>query len=270
MQIKNQSRTAFLSTPKGITLVVLLAAAVLATGFGIGAAKAWINLGVSVGTAVLIDLIVALLQRRSRIFPDGAVLTGLVVGMVLSSGVSWAMTALTAAVAILSKHLLKIKRRPILNPAAFGLAMALLPFGTSQSWWGGFAELPVWSVGVLILMGLFITARVNKFPQVLSFLGTYFGLLLILGLAKASGVPPLFRPPFVNAALFLNFFMLTDPPTSPARYRDQVWFGCIAAVVSVVEHQIFHGLSFLLVGLLVANGWSAWRSVAKRAERKAA
>src|SRR5712691_2604631 len=46
------------------------------------------------------------------------------------------------------------------------------------------------------------------------------------------GVAEKFRAPFVQAALFLALCMLTDPPTSPSRYRDQVWVGALAAATA--------------------------------------
>jgi enediyne biosynthesis protein E5 len=53
--------------------------------------------------------------------------------------------------------------------------------------------------------------------------------------------------------VFLACFMLTDPPTSPGRYRDQVWFGALAAVTSCAAQLLGLGESYLLVGLLVGN-----------------
>lgn len=248
----------FISTPKGL-LIVELILLTLCTGFVAAAAGAWLNLAAAVAAAVLIDVVVALLQRRSRIFPDGAVLTGLIVAMVLSPGVPWYQTAFTAGVAILSKHLLKVGRKPIFNPAAFGLLVALLLFHTGQSWWGALPLLPRWCIALLLIAGAVITERVGKFPQVLAFLGVYMILFLFGGLLHLPTAGDAFRNPFIHSALFLAFFMVTDPPTSPAKYGDQVIFGVLAAVISVADYLVLNGLSYLLVGLLVANGWNAWR-----------
>ncbi|WP_256217311.1 RnfABCDGE type electron transport complex subunit D [Paenibacillus sp. OV219] len=61
------------------------------------------------------------------------------------------------------------------------------------------------------------------------------------------------RSPFINAALFFGFFMLTDPPTSPAKTMDQILFGVIAAVTGAVIYGIYGGLLYLLIGLLAGN-----------------
>ena len=63
----------------------------------------------------------------------------------------------------------------------------------------------------------------------------------------------MFREPFLQAALFLAFFMLTDPPTSPNRYGDQVWFGVLAALSAGAAQLLGAGQVFLLIGVLVVE-----------------
>ena len=74
----------------------------------------------------------------------------------------------------------------------------------------------------------------------------------------------MFREPFVQAALFLAFFMLTDPPTSPNRYGDQVWFGLMAAVSACLTQLLGAGQVYLLIGVLVANAALAAVRYARR------
>jgi Na+-translocating ferredoxin:NAD+ oxidoreductase RnfD subunit len=73
----------------------------------------------------------------------------------------------------------------------------------------------------------------------------------------------MFRAPFIEAALFLAFFMLTDPPTSPNQYGDQIWYGLLAAGSACVAQLLGAGQVYLLIGLLVANtalaGVRMWR-----------
>lgn len=250
----------FLRTPKGTvlyTLLVMMAAAAI----HVSDRRGILNIVVAAATASLIDLVVGLARRNKRVFPDGGIVTGLIIGLVLSATVSWQVVALTAVIAVVSKHMLKMGRKPIFNPAAFALLFTLLVFHTGQSWWGDLADIPILFLPVLIVAGYFITSRVNKFPQVLTYLGTYF-LLLTLASSLHIGNPAFtpgdaLRVPLVNAILFSAFFMLTDPPTSPAKYPEQVTFGILAAVVSIMVYLVFGGLSYLLVGLLVANLWRA-------------
>ena len=253
----------FLRTPKATVLLLLLGLMVVAAMHA-SDRPGIRNVFVAVATAALIDVVVGLLRKNKRIFPDGGIITGLIIGLVLSGTVSWPVAALTSAIAVASKHLLKIGRKPIFNPAAFALLFTLYVFHTGQSWWGDLADVSGWFLPLLFIAGYFITSRVNKFPQVLTYLGTYF-LLLTLAASLHIGVVSYtpgdaMRIPIVNAALFMAFFMVTDPPTSPGKYGDQVTFSVLAALVSVLVYLSFGGLAYLLIGLLVANAWRALRS----------
>ena len=64
--------------------------------------------------------------------------------------------------------------------------------------------------------------------------------------------------------------MLTDPPTSPVRYRDQVWFGLLVAALSVATYLTLGGEYYLLAGLLVGNVAEAGRRVLLRQRRERA
>ena len=246
-------------TPKNVLIAILFIIMVIAS-VGSSDIKGVFNVCLAIVVASCMDLLFGIKQFHKFKFPDGAILTGMIISMVLSSAVPWYQTALTVAVAILSKHVLKVKKKPIFNPAAFGLMFALIVFSSGQSWWGGFSLLPAWCLVFLFIGGYVIIQKVNKFPQVFAFLGTYFSIFLILAVIGVGDVTDVLRNPFIDSVLFLAFFMLTDPPTSPAKNKDQIWFGVITAVISIIVYLIFGGLAFMLIGLLVANGWKAWKS----------
>lgn len=253
----------FIRTPKG-TVLFLLLGLMLVASFHASDRAGIVNVIAAAGTGAAIDALYGMARKNKRVFPDGGIVTGVIIGLVLSSTVSWPVAGLTAAIAVASKHLIKYKRKPIFNPAAFALLFTLLVFHTGQSWWGDLADIPVWVLPLLLAGGYVITAKVNKFPQVLTYLGTYFLLLTLaaaLHYGNAAYTPgDAMRIPIVNAALFLAFFMLTDPPTSPAKYGEQVTFSVLAAVVSIGVYLLFGGLSYLLVGLLVANAAKAFKT----------
>jgi len=116
------------------------------------------------------------------------------------------------------------------------------------------------AAGALVRTGPFITDRVNKIPLVLWFLGTYYLLVTVTAfVGNPAKVAALYRAPDLHAALFFAFFMVTDPPTSPPRARDQIANGVIVAVASYAVFELIGAAYFLLAGLLVANAWEAWR-----------
>jgi hypothetical protein len=79
----------------------------------------------------------------------------------------------------------------------------------------------MWTL-VLLVAGIWVVDRLNKLPLVFAFLGAYFAIFSAVSRVNAAAVAEMFRDPFVQSAIFLAFFMLTDPPTSPNRYQDQV------------------------------------------------
>ncbi|MGI9147491.1 MAG: hypothetical protein ACR2IK_13210 [Chloroflexota bacterium] len=145
------------------------------------------------------------------------------------------------------------QRWHIFNPAALALLVSVPLFGTSQSWWGALPDLSWPFVLVMLAGGAFVVGRINKFPLVLSFLGASFALTAALGRIDPVTAAELFRTPFVQATLFLALFMVTDPPTAPGRYTEQVALGVVVAAVSVAADQLGVGQSYLLTGLLVGN-----------------
>jgi Na+-translocating ferredoxin:NAD+ oxidoreductase RnfD subunit len=208
---------------------------------------------IAVGVCVALDVIFSLIEKRKRIRPDGAVITGLIIALILSITSSWIIVVATSIISILSKHLLVHKKKPIFNPAAFGLLLSILIFQSQQSWWGAFGDLPSWTIVFLLIGGYAATNRINKFPQVFSFLGTYFGLLYLMWYLHIGDVPDALLPPFINATLFFAFLMLTDPPTSPAKVKGQIIFGILTATVGTVVYAFFGGLMYFFIGLLIGN-----------------
>ena len=126
-------------------------------------------------------------------------------------------------------------------------------------------EVPRLAQLALLAGGIFIADRVNKMPLVLSFLGSYFVLFTITAFVRdPQWVAEVFRAPDLQAVLFFALIILTDPPTSPVRYPDQLVCGVIVAVVSYAVFEWSGAVYYLLAGVLAGNVWEAWH----RANRK--
>jgi Na+-translocating ferredoxin:NAD+ oxidoreductase RnfD subunit len=249
----------FLRTPKGLALVVLTALTVLAAS-GEGLALVAPGLAGAIGAAMLLDAPILRIRRGRWIFPSGALLTGLIVAMVLAPQEPWYFAAVTSAVGVASKYLFRVRTANVFNPAALGLVTTFYLFNTGQSWWGALPEVTPFALIVLVATGAFITQRVDKAAAVLAFLGSYYLLFTITAfVGNPAGVAELYRAPDLHAVLYFAFFMLTDPPTAPPKPRDQVVFGMIAAAASYAVFELVGAAYFVLAGLLVANGWEAWR-----------
>src|SRR5690242_18937113 len=163
----------FFRTPKGLLLIVLAILTSIAVP-NEGATLVGIGLAASVLVAGVLDLVILRIRKGAWEFPSGAVLTGLIVSMVLSSHEPWYVEAATSALAVISKYVVRGRSANVFNPAALALVITFYVFHTGQSWWGALPELPGWLVIALFAAGIFIADRVNKMPMVLSFLGVYY------------------------------------------------------------------------------------------------
>ena len=246
---------------------------IAAIGAGFRAASG--HVATAIAGACLAEVVLARLQRGTWVIPTSALLTGVIVGFVLEIEQPWTVTLMVAALASVLKIAVATKRGHFLNPAALALFLAVYMFGVGESWWGAFAGMSLWWVGVLMVVGVVIVERVNKFPMVLAFLGIYFTSLTVLGWVRPLAVAELFRDPFLQTVLFFSFFMLTDPPTSPGKVLDQVWQGGLIAIVSVGAQLMGMGQVYLLFGLLTGNvvlaiqrSWQASRARKRVVERQ--
>jgi len=259
----------FFKTPKGLLLLVfmlLLAIAVPSEG----ARTVAPGLAAAVTLAAAIDVVALRIREGSWVFPSGAILTALIVAMVLSAQERWYVTAITSGVAVLSKYVFRGRSANIFNPAALGIVLMFYVFETGESWWGALPEVAPAAMAVLFATGIFITDRVNKMPMVLAFLGTYYALFTLTAfVGDPRLVAEIYRTPDLQAVLFFAFFILTDPPTSPTRHRDQVICGVLVAVVSYAVFESVGVVYYLLAGVLAGNVWEAWRRKRVRAQRSA-
>ena len=254
----------FFRTPKGLlTIILVLLAAIAAPAEGISTVAP--SLAIAVVAAGLLDLLILRVGKKVWEFPSGAVLTAMIVVMVLRAQEPWHVTTITSVGAIFSKYLVRSRWSNVFNPAALAIIASFYIFHTGQSWWGALPELPPITLLVLLAAGLFIAGRVNKMPLVLAFLGTYFLLFTITSyVADPQWVAEIFRTPDVQAVLFFSFVILTDPPTSPARYHDQIVCGIIVAAVSYAFFEWEGVVYYLLAGVLAGNVWEAWRRTSRR------
>lgn len=255
----------FFRTPKGLlTIVLILLAAIAAPHEGIRTIAP--GLLSAVGVAAALDLLILRSRHTRWEFPSGAVLTALIIVMVLSAQTPWYVVTLTSAFAILTKYLVRTRAGNVFNPAALAIVATFPVFHAGQSWWGALPEVAPAVQAALVVTGVFIADRVNKMPLVLAFLAIYYSLFTLTSfVSDPAWVSEVFRTPDLQAVLFFALFILTDPPTSPVRYRDQLVFAVIVAVVSYAVFEWIGAVYYLLAGVLVANVWEAWRRVQRRA-----
>ena len=255
----------FFKTPKGLLLVILaILIAIAAPGEGLRTVAP--GLLSAVVAAGLVDLLILRVRKNVWEFPSGAVLTAMIAAMVLRAQEPWYVVCVISVIAVVSKYVIRTRMANVFNPAALAIVGTFYVFHTGQSWWGALTEVPLALQLVLVVAGVFITDRINKMPLVLAFLGAYFLLFTATAfVTDPRRVAEIYRSPDIEAVLFFAFIILTDPPTSPAKYPDQIVCGVIVAVVSYVLFEWAGVVYYLLAGVLAGNVWEAWRRVNRRA-----
>ena len=219
---KAMSPRRWVRTPKGLLVIVLFILVALAAPHE-GLRTVAPGLLSAVLVASVIDAVILRTRHDRWELPDGAILTALLVAMVLSAQQPWHYAAVTSAVAVLSKYVIRSRAANVFNPAAFALVATFYLFDTGQSWWGALPNVTLWVQIALVVTGVFIAQRVNKLPLVLAFLGIYYALFTAAAfLGSAVQVSEVFRTPDLQAAFFFAVFILTDPPTSPVKHSSQI------------------------------------------------
>ena len=254
----------FFKTPKGLlTIVLAILAAIAAPHEGLRTVAPGLLAAVLV--SAVLDAAILRTRHTRWDFPSGAVLTALIVAMVLSAQTPWYVVTITAALAVTSKYVVRTRAGNVFNPAALAIVATFPVFHAGQSWWGALPEVIPLAQIALLVGGVFIADRVNKMPLVLAFLGVYYLLFTTASfVSDPAWVSEVFRAPDLQAVLFFALFILTDPPTSPVKYRDQIVFAAIVSVASVAIFEWLGAVYYLLAGVLIGNIWEAWRRVHRR------
>jgi len=254
----------FFKTPKGLLILILAGLTAIAAP-----TEDWALGCRSMLAATLIAGVVdaAILRLRSGDwqFPSGAVLTAMIVAMVLSAQEPWSVTTAVSVFAVVSKYVVRSRVANVFNPAALGIVASYYVFHTGQSWWGALPMVTPALQPAVLLAGIYITQRVSKLPLVLAYWGSFYLLFTITAYVGDPGlVAEVYRAPDLNVAVFFATIILTDPPTSPAKSRDQIVCGAIVALVSYAIFMRLGVAYYPLAGVLAGNVYEAWCRVHRR------
>src|SRR4249919_355788 len=210
------------------------------TAFGFNLSTAQIL--VALGTSALLEVGIAFFRHHVLMWPASALLTGNGVAFVLrvpgtEHGDWWSMNgwwifAGTSAVALLSKHVIRVRGRHIFNPSNIGLVLCFLLLGAERAdplelWWGPLSPALVFALVLIVVGGFLILRRLHLVGIAIGF---WLSFAAGIGVLAASGhsmtaawhVGPIEGAQFwwllVSSPeiLVFLFFMITDPKTTPA------------------------------------------------------
>jgi ferredoxin-NADP reductase len=143
--------------------------------------------------------------------------------------------AIVSVLAMASKFILTINRKHIFNPAA--IAVLVTSYGISQSanWWVGTPLL----MPIVVIGGLLVVHRIQKFDMVFYFLLTTVSVSILLALVSGGNIPALVNSLFLHSSLlFFAFVMLTEPMTTPHQYKWQVIYAVLLGILFVQQIHV--------------------------------
>src|SRR3989338_7541782 len=217
-------------------LIIIALLVLSAYSMSLFGASILLSVVVIVMAAVLLDLAINYVKERKLLSPKSALITGLILSSIIE-GPLWLLVA-AAAIAILSKHIIRIKGRHIFNPANFALFVALfLP--VSQSWWGTSNLL---LVGIL---GLVVVFKLKRFHLALPFLAVHAIMMFVL---LSFDLSQLSSHLLSGSIIFFAFYMLIEPVTSPAKMKGRVAFGILCGIFATILYVVW--LPAMLVSAL--------------------
>jgi len=229
------------------------------TSFGFSLSIAQIL--VSLGTCAVLEVGISFFRERVILWPASALLTGNGVAFVLRvpgtehgdwwSTNGWWIFAGTAAVALLSKYVIRIRGRHVFNPSNLGLVLCFLLLGPEHAdplalWWGPLTPALVFALVLIVVGGVFILRRLRLLGVAVGF---WLAFAAGVGVLAASGhtmtapwhVGPIEGVGFWRLLvtspeiLVFLFFMITDPKTIPTgragRRMYAVGVGLLATIL---------------------------------------
>jgi enediyne biosynthesis protein E5 len=251
----------------------------------LGIEQSWAQAVVAVATShvltLLLESVEAWAQRRRPQFAGGAhafitfLLPAHISGMAISlllypSDRLWPF-AFAAAVAVAGKYLFRApvngRMRHVMNPSNLGIATTLVVFpsvgvGLPYMFTEHVDGALDWVIpGVLLASGLLLNLTLTgRGPLVAAWLAGFAAQAVVRGLVTDVDVIAALTPMTGAAFLLFTNYMITDPGTSPARPRNQVIFGLVAAAVYglITAAHLVYGLFFCVIATCALRGVVLW------------
>lgn len=215
---------------------------------------------VSLGTAAIIELALTVPRTRVIAWPASALLTGNGIALILRipgtehgewfSMRGWYIYAATAAIAVLSKYVVRVDGRPLFNPSNLALVATFLILGArfadpQDLWWGPMSPGLALTYSLIVVGGLVITRRLGLLGMSVAFWAVFAGLMAVLArtghsmtarwnLGPVAGMEYWTTLALSPEILIFVFFMITDPRSSARGRTAGILYGGLVAVASGV------------------------------------
>ena len=191
----------------------------------------------AVGSTVLADLIFLKLRSIKPFFPKAGLVTGLIIWLLFAPNLPLYEIVAVGVIAMAAKHLLRIDKRHIFNPAGLGSFLVGTVFSHEISWWGvSWQQLSLTNFkllsGFLLLLvpGLISVIRLRRWGTI----GAFWSVYLLGTWVIQVGSGQNFHLNLDPTTLFFSLVMLPEPVTTPIHYSPQIWFGFFVGIISLL------------------------------------
>ena len=233
----------------------------------------------ALGTSAVLEVLIAMRAQRVILWPASAMLTGNGVAFVLrvpgtAHGDWWSLRGWwifvgTAAISLLSKHIVRWRGEHIFNPSNIGLVVCFLALGRSRAapldfWWGPTSLWLALALAIIVAGGFAILGRLQLLRVALGFWISFAAAIGVLALAGHTMTARWHLGPISGfhlwwvlvtspEVLVFLFFMITDPKTAPrspaGRLAYAVSLGLLAGVLIAPTTSEFAAKVALLAAL---------------------
>lgn len=197
----------------------------------------------AVVVATLLDSIFLSVKNKKIILSTSAMISGLIIGAVLSSSNPKWIFIVTPIFAIVSKIIIRLNHRHIFNPAAFGIFVAIILFSAQTQWIGT----NLWYI--FVPFGLYFSYKFRKLEILVGYAITTFILFSAIILMQHGNLLDIFN----YLSYFFIFVMLIEPKTTPVTTWGKYLFGFGAAALIFIFNLFAFHFDIDLCALLILN-----------------
>jgi Na+-translocating ferredoxin:NAD+ oxidoreductase RnfD subunit len=182
-------------------------------------------------------------KEKKLTITASSIISGLIIGFVISSDQPIWIFSLASLFAVVSKQIFRIKGRHLFNPAGFGIFLTIILFGAQTQWNGTY----IWYI--LVPAGLYFIFKIEKLELIL---GYFLASLILFGTQALMRHVSLLNI-FGYLSYFYIFIMVIEPKTTPVKPLGKFIFGCGTASLIFILTEVGVKLDAELFSLLVMN-----------------
>lgn len=239
-------------------LLMILSVATIGGAFGLVAVS---PLGVVVSAIFLVAVCYITNSIFSYVFEaptnvESVYITALILACIISPFRGLAdlpILGFAGVLAISSKYILAIGKKHIFNPVAISVLLVSYGLGVSATWWVG----TLFMLPFLMLGGLLVLRKTQRFSMVISFYATSLVLISILTVLRGSSILSTYQQLFFHTSFFFfAYVMLTEPLTTPPKRSSQILYGGLVGLLFPPQVHFLTIYSTPELALVIGNFFS--------------